>query len=216
MDEHKEKIKMAYEESVRAYQSHVQRYNAWMNMYAIMTGALFVAFYSVYGNESCNMPCIYRKSLDESVNSILLLLIVLLGFLCSFCWLGVVKGHYEWMKSYIKILKLNEKKYFGDNGPFVYSKVVAPKNVKPKNKNFLHGFYSTQKITLFFIKGVVSAWLFCVAFFISKSICFTVWIVVAFIILCIIHSFWHCDKYSLDVFCMFHSSISLDEVMDID
>lgn len=161
----KEDLKFAYEQSVQAYQKHVERYNIWMNMYAIMNGALFVAFYSIYGKD------------------ILVLLISILGFLCSVCWLGAVKGHYEWMKSFIEIVKFNEKKYFGENGPFVYSKVIALETSKPKKGNFLYGFFSTQKITLFFIEGVVLAWIFCLILLGLNGVCLAMGMVILFFVL---------------------------------
>ena len=149
----KEDLKFAYEQSINAYQSHVQRYNTWMNMYAIMTGALFVAFYSIYGDNSKSTPVF---------KDVLLYLVSFLGFTCSLCWLGTVKGHYEWVKSFIGILKYNEKRYFGiynPNAPFVYSKVMVNDDMCPKTGNYLYGFFSTQKITLFFVSLVMLAWI---------------------------------------------------------
>lgn len=173
----KEDLKFAYEQSIQAYQKHVERYSTWMNMYAIMTGALFVAFYSIFGNDRTYIICgklneICNCSLASDDNTIFLLLIALLGFICSLCWYGSVKGHYEWMKSFIEIVKFNEKKYFGENGPFVYSKVIASESAKPhdENGNYLCGFFSTQKITLFFIKGVFLAWLCGIIILLFKNI----------------------------------------------
>lgn len=163
----KEDLKFAYEQSIQAYQKHVERYNTWMNMYAIMTGALFVAFYSIYGKDK-----------------LLVLLISILGFLCSVCWLGAVKGHYEWMKSFIEIVKFNEKKYFGENGPFVYSKVIALETSKPKKGNFLYGFFSTQKITLFLISWVALAWIGGIGIVFFKGL----WVLIVIVVLLLIHS----------------------------
>lgn len=218
VDEYEDKLKVAYEESIKAYQSHVQRYNTWMNMYAIMTGALFVAFYSVYGNENCDKRCLCAKTLETNVDGILLVLIALLGFLCSLCWLGAVKGHYEWMKSYVKILKSNEKKYFDSYSLFVYTKVAASKR-QVSSGNYLFGFYSTQKITLFFIKCVALAWLFCAVFFVSKTIAVAVGGVVVLGVLFVIHNFLHRDKCCLKkikFFGLFHSTILSNEVIDIE
>lgn len=183
----KEDLKFAYEQSISAYQKHVERYNTWMNMYAIMTGALFVAFYSIYGKDSTCIICgklneICNCSLVSDDNTIFLLLIAILGFICSLCWYGAVKGHYEWMKSFIKIVKFNEKKYFGENGPFVYSKVIASEKSKTKG-NFLYGFFSIQKITLFFIKGVVLAWIFCLILLGLNGVCLAMGMVVLFFVL---------------------------------
>lgn len=155
----KEDLRLAYELSVNAYQSHVQRYGTWMNMYAIMTGALFIAFYSIYGDEV--------KGMSDS-KDVFLILISVLGFVCSLCWLGAVKGHYEWMKSFMRIVKLNERRYFGfhnTNAPFVYSKVMVSEDVCSKSGNYLYGFFSTQKITLFFISLVMLGWVDILLFF---------------------------------------------------
>lgn len=185
--DNKEHLKLAYEQSIQAYQHHVQRYSTWMNMYAIMTGALLVAFYSVYGDDKIATPCnVFSKNIENVFNftfgnaaptdkfllddkSCLLMLICVLGFFCSLCWLGAVKGHYEWMKSFIQIVKFNEKKYFGDKGPFVYSKVMTTSDTKPKKGNYLYGFLSTQKITLTFIMFVILAWLICLIFIVKST-----------------------------------------------
>ncbi len=190
----KEDLKFAYEQSIQAYQKHVERYNTWMNMYAIMTGALFVAFYSISGKDK-----------------LLVLLISILGFLCSVCWLGAVKGHYEWMKSFIKIVKFNEKKYFGENGPFVYSKVIASESAKPSTGDYLYGFLSTQKITLCLVKWVSVAWL-CGIIILFKNIYVSI-IAIAFVLFLVLSML---DKDEKIVKCIpgrFHSTISPNEVI---
>lgn len=156
----KKKIELAYKQSIQAYQHHVERYSTWMNMYAIMTGALFVAFYSVYGKENKAERLIFEYI---SYSTYLLVLICFLGFICSLCWWGTVKGHYEWMKSFIQIIKFNEKQYFGKNGVFVYSKVITTSSTIPQKGDFIYGFLSTQKITLLFIKTAALAWLISLA-----------------------------------------------------
>lgn len=122
-----------------------------MNMYAIIIGALFIAFYSICGEENL------------SNKDALLVMVAILGFVASLCWLGAVKGHYEWMKSFVMIVKYNERRYFGHdnpNAPFVYSKVMACEDTD-SNKSYLYGFFSTQKITLFLISLVALAWAIC-------------------------------------------------------
>lgn len=190
----KEDLKFAYEQSIQAYQKHVERYNTWMNMYAIMTGALFVAFYSISGKDK-----------------LLVLLISILGFLCSVCWLGAVKGHYEWMKSFIKIVKFNEKKYFGENGPFVYSNVIASESAKPSTGDYLYGFLSTQKMTLCLVKWVSVAWL-CGIIILFKNIYVSI-IAIAFVLFFVLSML---DKDEKIVKCIpgrFHSTISPNEVI---
>ncbi len=157
-----EYLKFAYEQSIIAYQHHVQRYSTWMNMYAIITGALFVAFYSIYGNES---ECVVHGDM-------LLILISVLGFICSLCWYGTVKGHYEWMKSFMAIVKKNERGYFRNcesEPPFVYSKVIPQSTYYPEG-NFILCFLSTQKITLLFIHLISISWIISLGFFMDEVI----------------------------------------------
>lgn len=213
----KEELKFAYEQSISAYQKHVERYNTRMNMYAIMTGALFVAFYSIYGKDSTCIICgklneICNCSLVSDDNTIFLLLIAILGFICSLCWYGAVKGHYEWMKSFIKIVKFNEKKCFGENGPFVYSKVIASKSAKPhdENENYLCGFFSTQKITLFFIKGVFLAWLGGIIILLFKNIYVSI---IAFVLFLVLLMLDKDEKIVESIPERFHSTISSNEVI---
>ncbi len=145
---YRDDLKFAYEQSVNAYQQHVQRYGTWMNMYAIITGALLVAFYNLY-------------AIEKSSNELLIYLIAVLGWISSLCWYGCVKGHYEWMKSFMSIVKHNEKVYFskyGDDMLFVYSKVQINRSAYKPKDNYIPGFLSTQKITLFFITIVALAW----------------------------------------------------------
>lgn len=213
----KEDLKFAYEQSIQAYQKHVERYSTWMNMYAVMTGALFVAFYSIYGKDSTYIICgklneICNCSLASDDNTIFLLLIALLGVICSLCWYGAVKGHYEWMKSFIKIVKFNEKKYFGENGPFVYSKVIASKSAKPhdENGNYLCGFFSTQKITLCFVIWVSVAWLLCVIMIGVDSLLLMSGKGVVVILLLVCYVIYVCYPWKVRPF---HSTIHPDEVI---
>lgn len=221
----KEDLKFAYEQSIQAYQKHVERYSTWMNMYAIMTGALFVAFYSIYGKDSTCIICgklneICNCSLVSDDNTIFLLLIALLGFICSLCWYGSVKGHYEWMKSFIEIVKFNEIKYFGENGPFVYSKVIASESAKPhdENENYLCGFFSTQKITLAFIICVLFAWLLSIMIFVVKDYAMVIiWIVLSLFLLCYF-GYFICSTLFKWKIRYFYSTIPSKEVIfsDID
>lgn len=145
---YRDDLKFAYEQSISAYQHHVQRYSTWMNMYAIIAGALFVAFYSFYVSK-------------KSSNDLLICLIAVLGWISSLCWYGCVKGHYEWMKSFMSIVKYNEKIYFakyGDDMPFVYSKVLPNRFTCKQKDDYIPGFFSTQKITLYFITTIIFAW----------------------------------------------------------
>lgn len=147
----------AYEMSVSAYQFSIKRYNSWMNMYAIITGALFVALYSILYVEN-------NFYVSEAI-TVLTFVIVVLGIASNTAWILTVRGHYEWTKSFIRILKCNENQYFrGDFDPekaFVYDGVMISANKSPNHSSVnLPGFFSTQKITIIFLKLLLSAWFF--------------------------------------------------------
>ena len=129
--------KEMYEKAINAYNFHVQRYNTWMNQYAIFVGAIFVAYYH-----------------DFEKSGILPGVVLLIGVSASICWLGSFYGYYAWLKSWIRILHLKEEQYLksqtNSNDLKVYS-VVVEEDVK--NTGF-----STQKITLIFIWIVIIAW----------------------------------------------------------
>lgn len=200
--EEKEDLKFAYEQSIIAYQNHVQRYSTWMNMYAVITGALFVALYTSYSGTNIN----------KFPNDLLFFMISILGWISSLCWSGTVKGHYEWMKSFISIVKYNEKRYFAKYGkdmPFVYSKVMVPQSSCNKKDKYIPGFFSTQKITLAFIVLVTFAWAISLwaldAWIAIGMICITV-----LLFLLNIKCIWKLLKYPIQYI---HSTIYPDEIV---
>lgn len=131
-----EYIKFMYEKAIEGRNVHYQNYNAWMNMYAIIVGALFVGFYTAKDN-------IYLS-----------LFISIVGLVAAICWRYSVQGYYSWMKSWIKIVQEYEKKLNETTGRslYVYNVYLAEKDEKERH-------YSTQKITLAFISFVIIAWI---------------------------------------------------------
>ena len=165
------KKQVAYDKVVEAYQFHVQRYHTWVNYYAIFVGALFVAFYTIIPqseNVQC-APC--SGTIFSFLDSIWLpLLIITLGWFASMCWLASIIGHYEWMKSWMRIVKKREEAFFETipNQPsntssvsseiFVYGKVMREPD-RSESNNMLPKFISTQKITQWFVWSVILAWI---------------------------------------------------------
>ena len=155
--------KVAYEQAVKAYQFHVQRYHTWVNYYAIFTGALFVAFYTVMpkGGRFC-LSCEVDWPLDSGLWFSYLVLLV--GWWASVCWLASIVGHYKWLLSWTRVVQQRERAYFagdGENGEkplWVYGKVLLPKRNQAKPNQMEPGFVSTQKVTQLFVKGVIGAW----------------------------------------------------------
>ena len=165
------KKQVAYGKVVEAYQFHVQRYHTWVNYYAIFVGALFVAFYTIIPqseNVQCT-PC--SGTIFSFLDSIWLpLLIITLGWFASMCWLASIIGHYEWMKSWIRIVKMREVDFFETTSSqssnispvsseiFVYGKVMREPDRSVPN-NMLPKFISTQKVTQWFVWSVILMWI---------------------------------------------------------
>ena len=132
-----------YEKAIEGRNLHYQSYNTWMNHYAIFTGAFFIGYYTI-------------KSSDNSINPILSLLIVLIGYISAICWRHSLSGYYAWMISWIKLVQHYEVELHKLNYriPFVYS--YADEDLKD-SKEFPQN-YSTQKITGFFTSVVIIGW----------------------------------------------------------
>ena len=109
---------VAYEQAVKAYQFQVTRYNTWMNYYALFVGALFVAFYMIICySKSCSCASCYTCcSCGYQLPStrFMLIFIAVLGIAASVCWMASLIGNCAWMNNYIKIVKENEKIFFGE------------------------------------------------------------------------------------------------------
>lgn len=159
-----EKQQIAYEQAVKAYQFHVQRYHTWVNYYAIFTGALFVAFYNVMFDFSVD-GCMANHSMTSlPVEWWFALLIAFLGWFASICWLASIVGHYQWMLSWIRIVQLREREFFqGENeeehAVFVYDGVLVGRKGLGNSDSMLPGFISTQKVTQIFVRVVMLAWI---------------------------------------------------------
>jgi len=123
-----------YDRAISAYQFQVERYHTWMNYYSIFEGALLVAFYSI---DRCK------------VGDLVYMLIPILGFIVSLCWLGSIVGHRCWMNSWLNIVKYIENI---DNN--IKKKIYKSYSRNQNKKNFL----STQGITKIFIIIVIIAW----------------------------------------------------------
>lgn len=162
---------IAYEQAIKGYQFHVQRYHTWVNYYAIFTGALFVAFYTTMPEAetfcfSCEPVCPLPSRLWMSF------LILFLGWLASVCWLASIVGHYNWLLSWTRVLWQKERELFNTESKdtpsdiFVYRKVLIEKRNQTNPNNMLPGFVSTQKTTEIFVTLIILSWIV-VAFFLG-------------------------------------------------
>ena len=127
-----------YEKAIEGRNFHYQNYNTWVNYYSIFNGALFVGYYSLKDGD------------------LLKIIIVLLGFVTAICWHLTVKGHYNWMISWINIVHEYENKLseLSDNEEnyYVYNVYTRPK------KDFYNENLSTQKMTSIFTFVVCISW----------------------------------------------------------
>lgn len=127
-----------YEKAIEGRNFHYQNYNTWVNYYSIFNGVLFVGYYSLKDGD------------------LLKTIIVLLGFVTAICWHLTVKGHYNWMISWINIVHEYENKLseLSDNEEnyYVYNVYTRPK------KDFYNKNLSTQKMTSIFTFVVCISW----------------------------------------------------------
>jgi hypothetical protein len=84
-----------YDRSIDVYKFQGQKNSTWMNLYAIFTGAFFIAFYTLISKEQ---PFIF--------------LILIMGLVTSICWLGTYHAYHSWLKSYVKTMQMHENKLF--------------------------------------------------------------------------------------------------------
>ena len=155
------KAQVAYEQAIKAYQFHVQRYQTWVNYYAIFVGALFVAFYNIMPPMGNFCLCSPASSLTGEL--FISYLIVVLGWFASVCWLASITGYYNWMLSWTRIVKLRERRFFNGKEPeqciFVYDGILTDKVSQEKPNRMLPGYISTHKITHLFVNVVIWAWM---------------------------------------------------------
>lgn len=170
-------IFMAYEKAINGYQFQVNRYNVWMNYYALFVGALFIALYSVWPKEEINNvsivcdQCILTPS--KNIDWVLPFVVSVMGWITSLCWYASLLGYRKWNGHWIGVIQeiekiftsndtLDNNRYFG-----VYSRMPQQESVRTgnntgagtgNNDTYLPGYVSTQKITGVFIFFVIVAW----------------------------------------------------------
>lgn len=159
MEENKmEKEISPYEKAIEGRFQHMSQFNYWMNMFAIFNGALFVGYYNVVKECTCEKvnPC--------CATFILTSVILLLGVISSWLWYFSVRGFYRWNISWINIVKKFEKEELVDK--HVYRAFAYPKDLE--NNKFATTPFSTQKLAKAFVFCVAIAWSLIAAFNIVK------------------------------------------------
>ena len=186
-----------YKIAIDGYHNHFERYNHWMNMYAIFNGALFVGLHSII-DKSCN-------SEGFDLLPFLQLLIFALGCISSWFWFFSAKGFYRWNISWVKTVAHHENKFIqnclgNESKEDVYVYKVFRKS--GKEKCFETRPFSTQKITQWFTGCVALAWSVITILFLVKNNselgCQTIFVVVFILVTVIIAScLWTCRESDL-------------------
>lgn len=153
-----------FDRLINARNFHYQNFSIWMTFFTVIIGALFVGLYNI----------------DSSKNNIPVLIILICGYISSFCFFLSAKGYFYWEINWISLIHKYEEKLSDEDK--VYS-VFADKNY---NNNVLEPFsgasFSTSKIVLFLALCVTICW--------GYLLCSKIWELIKFdfIILSIISS----------------------------
>lgn len=193
-----EKILEYYKIAIDGRKTLLENYNHWMNMYAIINGALFVGFYSIAEKSSDAVPFIIKFA------------ILVLGCVAGWLWHFSTKGYYDWMLSWLNVISFYENKLrecTESDSVYIYRAFIISKGNKMLNEKTIQPF-STQKLTQKFTLVVAIVWSLitgCIIYnklcevdieIIRNNICFIVCPIVIAIVICFI------VKYICKKWCM--------------
>ncbi len=129
-----------FDRLVNARNFHYQNFSIWMTFFTVIIGALFVGLYNI----------------DSSKNNIPVLIILICGYISSFCFFLFAKGYFYWETNWISLIHKYEEKLSDEDK--VYS-VFAHKNCNNSVFNpFSGASFSTSKIVLFLALCVTICW----------------------------------------------------------
>lgn len=152
--------------AIDAYRFQVERYQTFMNYFALFNGALLVAFCTLLTStttitnipNTCCKICFENKYILSNQYQPLLIMISILGIIVSIIWERSIIGNIAWMDSWMQHIKSYE---IGDNeqtSKGLYNTIFSKDDPTVGSAITLKGFYSTQKLTLAFVRFVVGAW----------------------------------------------------------
>lgn len=199
--EQKDLLLEMYKIAIEGYHNHFERYNHWMNMYAIFNGALFIGLYNIIGKD-------VKVAFSDEIEFFLFLqlLILALGCISSWFWFFSSRGFYRWNISWIETVAHHERKFvqrFIDDESkediYVYNIFRKIGN----EKYFMTRPFSTQKITQWFTATVAVAWSAITILFLLKnhselgclSTCASAVLIVVVVLAC---GFWLCRESDLE------------------
>ena len=160
-DKNREELWKFYEKAIEGRDSFYKHYIKYMHLYAIFTGALFVAFYNLI------------KPISDNESKLYAILVACLGLVTSILWLCSVKGYYSWIISWINVVKYYEERLNSSasvhKACFVYS--LYYKHTKDSCYLTKPSSFSTQKLTMIFVELVITGWIFSIILlFTSKQL----------------------------------------------
>ncbi|MDR0822973.1 MAG: hypothetical protein LBN20_04235 [Endomicrobium sp.] len=85
-----------YQRAIDAYEFQAKKNSTWMNLYALFTGAFFIAYYKLITSSICKN--------EWNIE----FLVLMLGGITSLCWFGAYYSHHSWLRNYVKIIQMHE------------------------------------------------------------------------------------------------------------
>ena len=153
--------------AIDAYRFQVERYQTFMNYFALFNGALLVAFCTLLTStttitnipNTCCKICFENKYILSNQYQPLLIMISILGIIVSIIWKRSIKGNIAWMGSWMELIRNNEQNNIKEpTKDTLHNTIVSEDALDFESKKNLKGFYSTQKLTLAFVRFVIIAW----------------------------------------------------------
>ena len=175
--EKRDELKFFYEKAIHARDQLYDQYIRYMGQYAIFDGALFIALYSLIGNNG-----------SDDLHYCLMLIISWLGLLTSILWLCSAKGYYLWLINFIKIVQYYEVELNkGEKIPNVHFVYKLFHDASGRHLNVLSPQnYSTQKLTIGFIFATLIGWILILIRLYSNCGCFTNILVCGVVVLVVV------------------------------
>lgn len=157
-EKNREELWKFYEKAIEGRNAFYNHYVKYVNLYAIFTGALFVAFYTLLGKGDCKLYAVF---------------VACLGMITSILWLCSVKGYYSWIISWINVVKYYEERL--NSGLSVHEACFVYGLYYDCNKDSCiltkPSSFSTQKLTMLFVELMIIGWFFSIILlFASKQI----------------------------------------------
>ena len=143
-----ELLERQYQRAIEARDELNNNYHKWMTFYYVANGAILVAITALY------------SKISESIS---ILFLAIMGVVVCILWNFSCKGYYYWSNSWIKIIKILEKKVTSENKDyFVYlafSKQIIEEGKKTVSMYpYVAANISTPKLTLRFSFFSVICW----------------------------------------------------------